>query len=553
MNMDVHGRVNVTKELHVGNDPLADGIITTEAGADLILAPGPNGDVNIQTSGTGNVVISNSVWPVGTTPVVGMFLGATSANTLAFQSFVWPVTASSDTLTVSQLNTQFPAVTPGQQVLGPTVLYQKVGPSDWRTFSGFPYVPVDAAGSVTMTGDLNFGGYRVTNLGAPVLSSDAATKRYVDDVAAGLNAHQSCETSTTVALPTCVYSNGSAGVGSTLTATANGSVGSIGGLAVVVGTRLLVKNQSLSLQNGIYVVTQLGSVSTPWILTRASDFDGSPVSDITAGDFVYIQEGTLAGTQWVQTNVGTGTSPDHIIVGTDGVTFTQLSGSGTYTGGAGISVSSNTISNTGVLSLSAGFGVTLSSSTGNITVSGTGGTVTSVAVSVGAGLSVSGSPVTTSGTISLTNTGVTSLAAGSNISVSASTGAVTVSLPATVSGLTSVTSANITSTNNIIRSVATGIAAAGTTLASATVLTKDINVVSSVPASSGVSLMSTSGGLSIVIINTGANVLNVYPNSVASQIDSLGSGTAFSLPVGAKIMFISVSANQWYTLNATYS
>jgi hypothetical protein len=59
---------------------------------------------------------------------------------------------------------------------------------------------------------------------------------------------------------------------------------------------------------------------------------------------------------------------------------------------------------------------------------GTGnGTVTSVNLTAGTAISVSGGPITSSGSITVNNTGVTSLTAGSGISLSGSTGGVTIS------------------------------------------------------------------------------------------------------------------------------
>lgn len=71
------------------------------------------------------------------------------------------------------------------------------------------------------------------------------------------------------------------------------------------------------------------------------------------------------------------------------------------------------------------------------------GTVTNVAVSPGTGIQVSGSPITTNGTITITNTGVTRLTAGSGVSLSGSNGNVTISTFLTGGTVTSV---NITST-----------------------------------------------------------------------------------------------------------
>lgn len=244
------------------------------------------------------------------------------------------------------------------------------------------YTPVDKAGD-TMTGLLILSGDPVTNLGA-------VTKQYVDGVAAGLNVHASCQTATTATLAsssagTITYNNGTGGVGATLTTT--GSFATIGGYTTSNGNRILVKNEADAITNGVYTRT------SATVLTRATDFDNSPVGEITAGDFMFIVAGTLAGTNWAQTTDGT------IVVGTSAINFTQLSGPGVYSAGTGIDISSNIISNTGVLSNVAGTGISVSGATGNVTI---------------------------------TNTGVTSAVAGSNISVSGATGAVTFSVTGTV-------------------------------------------------------------------------------------------------------------------------
>lgn len=95
----------------------------------------------------------------------------------------------------------------------------------------------------------------------------------------------------------------------------------------------------------------------------------------------------------------------------------------TYTGNLGISVSANStlgtvdITNTGVLSIIAGTGVTIDQANGNVTISSTGGNgngsgVTSVGVASASAtrLTVSGSPIVSSGTITidLATTGISS-------------------------------------------------------------------------------------------------------------------------------------------------
>jgi hypothetical protein len=175
--------------------------------------------------------------------------------------------------------------------------------------SALTYTPVNKAGD-TMTGLLVLSGNPTAALGA-------VTKQYVDAFVTGLNVHMSCVTATTATLAsssggTVTYNNGTAGVGATLTTT--GSFATIGGASTADTNRILVKNEATQANNGIYVRTS----ST--VLTRADDFDNSPSGEISAGDFTYIQSGTLVGTQWAQTTTGT------ITVGTTAIVFTQLNG-----------------------------------------------------------------------------------------------------------------------------------------------------------------------------------------------------------------------------------
>lgn len=181
----------------------------------------------------------------------------------------------------------------------------------------------------------------------PVSDLQAATKQYVDAIATGINFHQACQLATTAALPSCTYNNGASGVGATLTATANGAL-SVDSTLTVVGNRVLVKNQVSGLQNGVYVVTQVGSGSLPFILTRATDYDTSGVgtNEIDAGDLLLILGGTtLANTSWVQQTV----LP--ITVGTTALVFVQFAAPLVYTAGTGLNESPPyqfNIANTGV-------------------------------------------------------------------------------------------------------------------------------------------------------------------------------------------------------------
>lgn len=70
-----------------------------------------------------------------------------------------------------------------------------------------------------------------------------------------------------------VYANGTAGFGATLTATSNSAIDVIDGVTIVVGDRVLVKNEAAGANNGIYIMTVLGTGAVKWVLTRVDDAD----------------------------------------------------------------------------------------------------------------------------------------------------------------------------------------------------------------------------------------------------------------------------------------
>ena len=174
--------------------------------------------------------------------------------------------------------------------------------------------------STTLGANLGAGTYKITNLGAPTDSTDAATKAYVDAVTEGLHIHASCVAATTNNID---LSNG-------LEA---GDI--IDGVTLVAGDRVLVKNQNITSQNGIYLAVTSGAA------VRASDFDTS--AEIDGGDFTFVTGGTINdNTGWVQTEKVT-------TVGTDPILFTQFSGAGTYSAGNGLTLTGSQFSiNTGV-------------------------------------------------------------------------------------------------------------------------------------------------------------------------------------------------------------
>ena len=172
---------------------------------------------------------------------------------------------------------------------------------------------------------------------AVATASQQSIKAYVDAVSSGLDLKESSHAATTANLSSA-YNNGSSGVGATLTNNSTQAALTVDGQLMVAGERLLVKDQTAGLQNGIYTVTTVGTGSSNWVLTRATDFDGSPSNEVDSGAFTFVETGTVnADSGWVVTTDGT------ITIGTTAISFSQFSGAGQITAGAGMTKSGNTL------------------------------------------------------------------------------------------------------------------------------------------------------------------------------------------------------------------
>ena len=160
-----------------------------------------------------------------------------------------------------------------------------------------------------------------------------ANKAYVDQVAQGLDTKPSCKLATTANL-TATYSNGTAGVGATLTNSGTQGTLTLDSTAANLNDRILVKDQTNAFENGIYVVTNVGGASTNWVLTRATPEDQP--SELTGGSFVFVEEGTLnANNGYTFTHTGAPT------FGTTDLDVAQFSGAGQITAGAALTKSGN--------------------------------------------------------------------------------------------------------------------------------------------------------------------------------------------------------------------
>lgn len=159
-----------------------------------------------------------------------------------------------------------------------------------------------------------WGSQKITSLADPTAAQDAATKNYVDNVAAGLTWKAAVRVATTAA-------------GTLATSFANGQT--VDGVTLATGDRILIKNQAAPAENGIYVVAASGAPA------RATDADAWTELVSAA---VFVSTGTAnADTAWTSTADAGGT------LGTTAVPFSQFTGAASFVDGAGLLRTGNTV------------------------------------------------------------------------------------------------------------------------------------------------------------------------------------------------------------------
>jgi hypothetical protein len=423
---------------------------------------------------------------------------------------------------------------------------------------------------------------------------------------------------------------GDPGVGATLSGCPN-SVDS--GATLTVGQRILVKDHTTAAYNGVYNVTTVGSGANG-VWTRTTDFDNGPTGEITSGDYVFVSGGTTNGSNgFIQT------APPPIRMGKSGagytaftgdaLSFTQFSGAGQITAGAGLTKSGNTLD----VASTGGGSLTISADSINLTsgIIGTPGTYRSVTVDTYGRITAGTTPTTFAGyDISDTSanlaaaitdeTGSGSLVfATSPTLVTPTLGAasatsvnkVTITAPATGSTLTIADGKTLTASNTLTftgtdsSSVAfgaggtvaytdgtlaqfaatsssqlagvisdetgTGVVVfstdpsltrpalsgetfstsnnvtAGTNVQGQGALTSDYNIITTAAANpSGVTLPTATQGRRIVVVNKGANPINIFP-ATGAAIDALSTNASIQLAVSGVMEFNASSTTQWYS------
>jgi len=295
----------------------------------------------VTTNGSESTTVGSALSVVGLSSLAGVNM----TGNLAIATNKFTVNASSGNIVAAGTISGTDVTASGDlEVTGGTTLNGAVNignaSSDTITVAGTTtFTPsVDFDGGLTVAGSqtIDMGANRITNIGTPTQATDASTKAYVDSVKQALDIKDSCRVATEAAI-SGTYNNGTGGVGATLTYGSNGAI-SVDGVTLILNDRVLVKNQSTGTQNGVYFVSTVGDGSNAAVLTRALDADSS--ADVTGGLFTFIEEGsTNADAGFVLSNV-TGSAT----LGTDALTFTQFSGAGSVTAGAGLGKSGNTLS-----------------------------------------------------------------------------------------------------------------------------------------------------------------------------------------------------------------
>ena len=164
-----------------------------------------------------------------------------------------------------------------------------------RTNLGLGSIATQNSASVSITGG------SITGLSTPSNNSDAVNKSYVDDAVAGLRTRTIAETASTANVN---ISNGlEAG-------------DSVGGVTLVAGDRVLLKDQTDATENGLYLAVSSGAASR--------DPEHDSIAELSGG-MVVVNQGTNDNKIFLCTTDSDGT------LGSTNITYTQVTPSNTGT------------------------------------------------------------------------------------------------------------------------------------------------------------------------------------------------------------------------------
>ena len=515
------------------------GIATTPANGQLLVGNGTNYTVATVGAGTGiSTTVGAGSLQINNTGVTSL---AGTAGNITASAATGSVTLNLASITQGSGSNFVKVSLDGfGRVTGNTAVAQ----GDLTGLLGTYYLPT--AGG-TMTGAINMGTNQINNLGmsGTPAGTDAVNVNYVQSQITGLSWKQAVKAATTANL-TATYANGTAGLGATLTNSGTQVALTLDGVTLLVGDRVLVKNQSTIAQNGIYSVTTVGSGSTNWVLTRTTDANSGAELD---GAAVYVDQGTVyADTGWTQTFTV-------VVIGTDSIVWAQFTGSGTYTAGTGLTLTGNTFSLTSpVIPSLGGTGTSAIPIPGQILIGTSGNIYAPATLTQGTGITITSA----SGSITVANAGVTSFSAGTTgfTPNTATTGAVTLAgTLVTANGGTGVTTTPLNGqilvgngTNYTVATLATG-TGISTTVGAGSLQINNTGVTSAIGTAGNITVSAATGAVTFNLATAGT--AGTYGTVTTDAFGRVTSGVAINtIATGGTGLGTLGTANQILGVNA---
>src|SRR5210317_806365 len=309
------------------NSALSDGSFATLAGTETLTNKTINTASNTITVYLSEGTLTGTTTEFNSALSDGSFATLAGTETLAYKTLTAPKFADGGFIADSNGNAQIVFNTTASAVNYLDVTNAATGNGITLASAGGD-TNIDIVISPKGSGAVSVDSSRITNVTDPSGDQDAATKAYVDSVANGLDVKDSVRYASTANVAG-TYDNGAG----TITAGSNGAF-SIDGQTPSQNDRVLLKDQSSAVQNGLYIVTTVGDGSTAYVLTRTPDADAA--NEITGGSFVFVEEGTAnADNGYVFTHDGTPT------LGSTDITVAQFSGAGQISAGDALTKTGN--------------------------------------------------------------------------------------------------------------------------------------------------------------------------------------------------------------------
>jgi hypothetical protein len=292
-----------------------------------------------------SVTGSNVTGAVAYATTANAVAGANVSGAVSFATTANAVAGANVSGTVSSATTAGTVTTAAQPNITSTGTLTSVSISGNANVGNIGTTNLVATGAGSFGANVNMSTYWINNVGYPSLSTDAATKAYVDTmISSGISYHQPVAVATTTTLATAtggttsyVSPNGAAnGIGAYISTT--GTYLNIDSANVqTVGTRILVKDEANATWNGIYTYANTTAI------VRASDADeygADSTEQLSINDYFFTQGGTVnKGIAYI-VSAPAGT----ITFGTSNITFAQFSSSQVYSAGTGLTLTDTTFS-----------------------------------------------------------------------------------------------------------------------------------------------------------------------------------------------------------------